>query len=157
MRSLRMTSMIRFLFLSGSAGILDPLFAEMIWCHLEHSFRQGWTILRGLAIFLAISGFVQVARAQGPIPFTCDSTAPAVQMRAEGLAEKGGDFVLTCTGGTPIDPGASAPTVDIQVFLNTNVTSRILTAATGATDALLLVDEPAVADQKVCPVGTSCP
>jgi uncharacterized protein (TIGR03437 family) len=78
-------------------------------------------------------------------------------MRAEGLAEKGGDFVLTCIGGTPIDPGAPAPTVDIQVFLNTNVTSRILTAATGATDALLLVDEPAVADQKVCPVGTSCP
>jgi len=112
-------------------------------------FRRCFIALAALALLF---GAVSTVSAQ---PFTCQSTAPAVQMRAEGLTEKGGDFVLTCTGGTPIDPGAPAPTVNIQVFLNTNVTSRILTAATGATDALLLIDEPSVAIQKVCTVPAS--
>ena len=112
-------------------------------------FRRCFIALAALALLF---GAVSTVSAQ---PFTCQSTAPAVQMRAEGLTEKGGDFVLTCLGGTPIDPGATAPTVNIQVFLNTNVTSRILTAATGATDALLLIDEPPVGNQNVCTVPAS--
>ena len=115
-------------------------------------FRRCFIALAALALLF---GAVSTVSAQ---PFTCQSTAPAVQMRAEGLTEKGGDFVLTCTGGTPIAPGAPAPTVNIQVFLNTNVTSRILTSATGATDALLLIDEPPVSGtgaQNVCTVPAS--
>jgi hypothetical protein len=120
-------------------------------------FRRCFIALAALALLF---GAVSTVSAQ---PFTCQSTAPAVQMRAEGLTEKGGDFVLTCTGGTPIAPGFTigstryndAPTVNIQVFLNTNVTSRILTSGTGATDALLLIDEPPVGNQNVCTVPAS--
>jgi len=72
---------------------------------------------------------------------TCaaNSGVPPV-VRAEGLTELLGDLVLNCTGGNPAAPFLA----NFQIFLNTNVTSRL--AADGATyDALLLVDEPGTA------------
>lgn len=89
--------------------------------------------------------------------FNCDSTATPTQMRAEGLAEKSGDFLVVCMGGQPVDPGAPAPRVNIEISLDTNVTSRILDASAGATEALLLVDEPIATQQKVCTVGSAAP
>lgn len=113
-------------------------------------FRRITIVLVALALIaLASTG---TASAAG---MTCSSTASATQMRGEGQTEKGGDFILTCTGGTPTDPSPNvAPTVNITVFLNTtDVTSRILTTSDNATEALLLVDEPAEAAQKVCIVS----
>src|SRR6185295_14695650 len=110
-------------------------------------------VLAALALML---GTAVTASAQQGQPFTCTSTATPLQMRAEGITEKAGDFVLSCTGGTPIDPGAAVPFVNIQIFLNTpTVTSRILTTATSATEALLLVDEPTEAEQVICAVGVN--
>ena len=113
----------------------------------------------GLAalILLATVGTVSAVT-----PLSCTSTATSVQMRAEGQAEKGGDFILTCTGGSPTNPGQPAPTVTISVFLNvTDVTSRILDTTNNATEALLLIDEPTEAQQHVCTVANgqsnSCP
>jgi len=58
-------------------------------------------------------------------------------VRAEGLTELLGDLVLNCTGGNPGAPFLA----NFQIFLNTNVTSRL--ASDGSTyDSLLLVDEP---------------
>ncbi len=79
--------------------------------------------------------------------------------RAEGLTELLGDLVINCTGGNPAQP----ITTNIQVFLNTNVTSRL--TATDTYDALLLIDEPGAARTDVngaagtptpfCPAGVS--
>jgi hypothetical protein len=111
-------------------------------------FRKSMIVLAAIALLLATVGTVSAAS------MTCTSNAAATQMRAEGQTEKGGDFILTCTGGTPTDPAPNtAPVVNITVFLNTtDVTSRVLTASDNATDALLLIDEPAEAAQQVCTV-----
>jgi len=111
-------------------------------------FRKSMIVLAAIALLLATVGTASAAS------MTCTSNAAATQMRAEGQTEKGGDFILTCTGGTPVDPLNNAPVVNITVFLNTtDVTSRILTASDNATEALLMVDEPAEANQKVCTVA----
>ena len=75
-------------------------------------------------------------------------------MRAEGLTEKTGDIVLICGGGTPTAAGDPLPQGNITVFLNTAVTSRLMDA-TGASEAILMVDEPGSglpgAPSTVCP------
>lgn len=129
-------------------------------------FRRSMIVLAAIALLLATVGTVSAATT----PFSCTSTATSVQMRAEGQTEKGGDFILQCTGGTPIDLGAGAgsnpaniaPTVNVTIFLNTtDVTSRILTTANNASEALLLIDEPTQAVQNVCTVAAeqanACP
>jgi len=79
-------------------------------------------------------------------PFTCTATNGAVTptLRAEGYTELTGDIVLVCTGGANSPLGSVVPTANITVFLNTAVTSRLLgtNSVTGASEALLLVDEP---------------
>jgi hypothetical protein len=59
-------------------------------------------------------------------------------VRAEGYTELVGDVVLVCTGGNP----GQALTANFQLFLNTNITSRLV--GSGFSEALLMVDEPGV-------------
>jgi len=112
-------------------------------------FRRSFIVLAALALLL---GTISIASAA---PMTCiASGANPTQLRAEGLTEKTGDVLITCTGGIPTDPAPNVvPTSNIQIFLNTSLTSRILNSTTQASEALLLVDEPAPAVQKVCLVG----
>jgi len=117
-------------------------------------FRRCILVLAAIALLVGTAG---TASAQGTVAFSCQSTATPLQVRYEGLAELLGDFVLNCTGGVPTDPGINAQKVNIQLFLNTpTVTSRVLNTATGATDTLLLVDEPLPGEQTVCAVGATC-
>jgi hypothetical protein len=78
--------------------------------------------------------------------FSCGVTNGAVTptLRAEGYTEEVGDIVLICSGGTPLptNNGAPIPTANITVFLNTTVTSRLLSNSNTASEALLLIDEP---------------
>jgi uncharacterized repeat protein (TIGR01451 family) len=87
--------------------------------------------------------FCAEAAGQASTPLSCAMTNGSVipTMRAEGLAERAGDIVLLCSGGTPAAAGNPLPQVDITVTLNTNLTSRILDGATGASEAMLIVDE----------------
>jgi hypothetical protein len=62
-------------------------------------------------------------------------------VRAEGVTEAVGDVVITCTGGTPTSEGSTLPFINLQVFLNTDLTSRKLGSG-NAVEALLLIDEP---------------
>ena len=71
-------------------------------------------------------------------------------VRIEGLTEQVGDVLIACTGGVPTLAGNNVPSVNIQIFLNLAVTSKI-TAVTGSTgtggttvfdEALLIIDEP---------------
>jgi len=109
-------------------------------------FRKSFLLL---ALLIAVSA---VASAQ---PFQCfvNAGVPPIA-RSEGLAEEVGQVVLQCTGGTPTAAGAPVPTVNVQIFLNTNVTSRLLTSD-GWSEALLLLDEPTPAEQTICGATTT--
>jgi hypothetical protein len=67
-------------------------------------------------------------------------------LRYEGLTEQTGDIIINCVSGIPLATGANIPLVNITVFYNTQVTSRLLGSAlpSGQTpsEALLLIDEP---------------
>ncbi|MBK9167100.1 MAG: hypothetical protein IPM24_06495 [Bryobacterales bacterium] len=64
-----------------------------------------------------------------------------------------GDLLLNCTGGTPTPAGQPIPPVNIQIFLNTAVTSKILSGA--FTESLLLLDDPG-ANNPVNPAQSLC-
>jgi hypothetical protein len=74
--------------------------------------------------------------------FTCVANAgvPPI-VRSQGVTELVGDLVLNCTGGTPTATGTNIPLSNVQIFLNTNVTSRLLNSS-NLSEATLLIDEP---------------
>ena len=93
----------------------------------------------------AATVFAAVASAQiGTPALQCVANAgvpPTV--RAEGLTELVGDVTLNCTGGIATQIGANVPASNVTVFLNTNVTSRILSTSQGTwSEAILMIDEP---------------
>ncbi len=73
--------------------------------------------------------------------FNCVANAgvPPI-VRAEGIAELVGDLILNCNGGTPTTAGQPIPQSNVQIFLNTNVTSRTYTGS--LSEAILTIDEP---------------
>jgi len=102
-----------------------------------------------LAVVALLAGLSVPASAQPVVCNTSVSVTPIV--RSEGLAELVGDLVLYCTGGSPTTPGKPVPQVNITVFLNTNITSKVLgtqlvSFGNGQTssldEALLIIDEP---------------
>jgi len=93
-----------------------------------------------LAVVALLAGFTMPASAQIQCN-TASGVPPTV--RAEGYTELMGDLILNCSGGVPTGSGAAVPKVDIQIFLSTNVTSRLLTNSGVIFDeALLIFDEP---------------
>ena len=116
--------------------------------------RGGFTTIIGAAITLAWLG-VSPASAQSPL--SCTMTSVPTLLRAEGLTELIGDIILTCTGGVPTPVNQPIPQVNLTIYLPANVTSRIL--PNGASDALLLIDEPGTAQnpvQRVCANTNGC-
>jgi hypothetical protein len=108
-------------------------------------FRKWLMAFAGAALLF---GLGSSAHAQSTA-FICNATAgnPHI-VRSEGVAELVGDLILNCTGGaftpagTYIGPATNGGT-NVQINLNTNVTSR-LTGAAGSPDseAILSIDEP---------------
>jgi hypothetical protein len=115
-------------------------------------------VLAVLAFLLgsAVTASAQVVVISGG-PFQCFANGGvSTPARSEGLTELVGDLVLNCIGGTPTGFGQVIPPVNIQVFLNTALTSRLLTTSTSGTqysEALLLLDEPTPATQFACNPG----
>jgi hypothetical protein len=70
------------------------------------------------------------------------------------LAELVGDVILNCSGGVPTPAGLTVPQVNIQVFLNTNITSRLVSG--DLSEALILIDDPAPGQQIPC-LSSNCP
>jgi len=102
-----------------------------------------------LAVVALLAGLSVPASAQPVVCNTSVSVTPIV--RAEGLAELVGDLVLYCTGGSPTAPGKPVPQVNVTVFLNTNITSKVLGTqlvafgngqTSALNEALLIIDEP---------------
>jgi hypothetical protein len=113
-------------------------------------FRRWITALAVLALFVGL------ASAQ-----TCQTnTSTPNPLRAEGYTEQAGDITLVCSGGNAIANGAPIPPVNITVFLNTNVTSRLLSTSTvgNLSEALLLLDDPGSANPApVAGFGSAAP
>jgi len=65
---------------------------------------------------------------------------------------------LNCTGGKPTADGQPIPQANVQIFLNTNITSRILGSSSDPwSEALLLIDEPGPSEQRYCTTLGGCP
>jgi len=104
------------------------------------------------AMLVLVLGFVAPANAQ----LSCTAAAAVVPtLRHEGFTELTGDILLTCTaasGAVPLATGHIVPTANISVSLSAPITSRVLggTNPQYLTEALLVVNDPAPADQVVC-------
>lgn len=91
---------------------------------------------------------VAVAGAQNLPAFQCVANAGVPPLvRAEGIAELVGDLVLNCTGGYPASGVAgsapapsSIPLINVQVFLDVNVTSKLYETTYNSSEALLMID-----------------
>jgi len=103
-------------------------------------FRKWLLALAGVAMLIGIGSS---ANAQtSPTSFTCSATAGVPNIiRAEGLTELLGDLVLNCTGGIPTPNTFPIPLTNVQISINTNITSRLVGAG-GISEALLMIDEP---------------
>jgi hypothetical protein len=97
-----------------------------------------------------VLAFAVVALLLGLVPMASAQTVNGVQciansgvpptVRSEGLTELTGDIVLNCSGGTPTPVGQLIPQANITIFLNTQVTSRLLSGS--QSEAVLTIDEP---------------
>jgi hypothetical protein len=117
------------------------------------SFRRLATTVALLAVFAAL------ASAQGQ-PLVCSTNvAVTPTLRAEGYTEQTGDIVITCTGGVAPGAGTLIPQVNVTLFYNTAVTSRLLpvsNVSNNISEALLLIDEPGSPINAVNPSQTLC-
>ncbi|HPT27761.1 MAG TPA: hypothetical protein PLZ95_15185 [Bryobacteraceae bacterium] len=117
---------------------------------------------RKMMLLLVVLAFTAgIASAQTVNPLQCVASAGVPPLaRAEGLAEEIGQVTITCTGGNPTAVGAAIPTVNIQIYLSTNITSRLISGT--ASEAMLLIDEPLSAQstavaQYLCAAPGNCP
>jgi len=106
------------------------------------SFRKWILALTVLALFAGLAN----AQLTGANQMTCATNVSVTPtLRSEGYTEQTGDITLTCTGGANLVVGATIPQVNIQIFLNTAITSRLLpvtNVSNNISEALLLIDEP---------------
>src|SRR5579885_2883350 len=109
--------------------------------HKEKEMADFRKWLYALAMVALIVGLTVPANAQGGVVTCTASTVPTL-IRAQAYADLVGDYTLICTGGTPTAAGQVVPPVNIQVFLSTNVTSKLTTASGAFDEALLIIDEP---------------
>ncbi len=138
-------------------------------------FRKWFLAFAVVALLLGMGSTANAQIGLQTSAFNCNANAgnPTI-VRAEGLTELVGDMLLNCSGGTPTLNGASIPLSNVTVFLNTNITSRLVSG--NISEATLMIDEPhppsaqAVPSnavqlppagsppQMLCtPQGTSCP
>ncbi len=81
------------------------------------------------------------------------NTTVTPTVRNEGLTELTGDIVLNCNGGNPTALSQPVPQANITVYLNTQVTSRLLQG--DRSEALLLIDEPQPGKQLLATPGAT--
>jgi hypothetical protein len=104
-------------------------------------FRKWLLALVAVGLLLGIGS--TAAFAQGTTVFTCQAASGVPNiLRAEGVTELVGDLILTCSGGKPTSPGSAISPQNVQISINTNITSRIEDSTTNASEALLTIDEP---------------
>jgi hypothetical protein len=105
-------------------------------------FRKWFLAFAVVALLLGMGSTANAQIGLQTPAFNCTANAgnPTI-VRAEGLTELVGDMLLNCNGGTPTLLGAAIPLSNVTVFLNTNITSRLLNSS-NLSEATLLIDEP---------------
>ncbi|MBM3810836.1 MAG: hypothetical protein FJW20_04305 [Acidimicrobiia bacterium] len=98
---------------------------------------------------LLLFALVTIGQANAQLTGCATQTPASRTVRPNGKTELVSDIVILCTGGS-----APSVTVNVEAFLNTNLTSRILQTSNNATEALLLVDDPQPGAQQARPVGS---
>jgi hypothetical protein len=126
--------------------------------HKEKEMADFRKWLFAFAIVALMLGLQVSANAQGfgtAPAFACVANAgvPPI-VRSEGVTELVGDLILNCTGGTPTPAGTPIPLSNVQIFLNTNITSRLLNSG-NLSEATMLIDEPYPTGQP--PVPSTAP
>jgi len=104
-------------------------------------FRRWFTAMAVLALFAGVAA-AQFPNGSGGVLTCATNVSVTPSLRAEGYTEETGDITLTCTGGVAASAGSAIPTVNITIFLNTAVTSRLFSTGPNVSEALLLIDEP---------------
>src|SRR6266851_443718 len=91
-------------------------------------YRKWFLALAVVAILLSLG--TTPANAATPAPaFVCNANAGVPPLvRSEGITELVGDLILNCTGGQPTQKGSPIPLSNVTIFLQTNITSRIVGA-----------------------------
>ena len=103
-------------------------------------------------IALLAIGMVSALAQTLPFPgMFCTSSVelPAI-IPSEGVAELVSDLVIKCQSGTPTPAGQPVAQLTLRAYVNTNVTSRLLTTSPDLSEALLLIDDPAPQIQLPC-------
>jgi hypothetical protein len=108
---------------------------------------------RRLIPVVAVIGILMgvAPRASATFALSCIAGGAVIpELRSEGIAELTGDLVYNCVGGVSTPQSTAIPKVTIEVFMNSPlaITSRLIG---NGTEALLMIDEPAEADQVPCP------
>jgi len=102
-------------------------------------FRR-WAI--AMALLVAVAGLAS-AQVQ---PQSCQTNvAVTPTLRSEGYTEQTGDITITCVGGANIGINNQIPQVNIALFYNSQVTSRLIPVSglsNNISEALLLLDDP---------------
>jgi uncharacterized protein (TIGR03437 family) len=80
-------------------------------------------------LFACFSIFM-IATALRAAPLTCIPSGTPRVVHGEGITERTGDLVFTCSGGTP----SATVTVNLSIFLNVTITNRL---AASSSDVLL--------------------
>jgi hypothetical protein len=108
--------------------------------HKEKEMADFRRWIYALALVALLAGFtVPVSAQNAPLECIANAGVPPT-VRAEGWTELMGDLTLNCTGGVSTPPGQIVQPVNVQVTINTYLTSRILSG--NFIEALLIIDEP---------------
>jgi len=102
-------------------------------------FRKWLLAFAVVALLLGMGTSASAQTQNAAFACTANAGVPPI-VRAEGITELVGDLILNCTGGTFTPAGQNIPQSNVQIFLNTNVTSR--TYAGNLSEAILTIDEP---------------
>jgi len=118
-------------------------------------FRRWFLAFAALVLVLG-SAVPASAQAVGPQVTCTVSSTVTPTLRSEGLTELVGDILLVCTGvpgSSPTPKGKYDAQADITVSFPALLSTSTVGSA-GGLDALLLVDDPSVGNQTVCPTPT---
>jgi hypothetical protein len=126
------------------SGLKKENFRQFKFNHTLHKEKEMAAFRKLFLTLAAVTVFTVTASAQIVPALQCTANAGVPPtIRAEGLTELVGDVTLNCTGGVPTQFNAPVPQSNVTIFLNTNVTSRILSTSQGTwMEALLMIDEP---------------
>jgi len=102
-------------------------------------FRKWLIAFAAVALLLSLGTSASAQTNNAAFTCTANAGVPPI-VRAEGITELVGDLILNCTGGNPTQAGVPVPLSNVQIFLNTNITSRLY--AGNLSEGVLTIDEP---------------